>query len=67
MLTDKQKLQKISEICNHPGAFHWQGRDMARVITSVINDDKPIPYLLSEADEPIHYELTHDAVYGANE
>lgn len=36
---------------------------MAAAIIKIINDNKPIDYTLSEIDEPIHYELAHDAVF----
>lgn len=60
-MTTDEKLRMIRDICNHPGAFHWSGQEMARTITKVL-DDQPIPYRLSDLDEPIHYELAHDAV-----
>jgi hypothetical protein len=62
-MTDAQKLTKIRDMCNHPGAFHWTGVQMANAIVNIINDNKPIDYELSEIDEPIHYELAHDAVF----
>jgi hypothetical protein len=36
---------------------------MVTAIMDVLNDDTPIDYLLSDQDEPIHYELAHDAVF----
>jgi len=36
---------------------------MAKAIRKVINDDSPIEFLLSEQDQPIDYELVHDAVF----
>lgn len=62
-MTPEQKLTKIRDICNHPGAFHWSGNQMANAIRNVIDDSEPIPYALSDLDHPIPYELAHDAVY----
>lgn len=62
-MTDAQKLTKIRDMCRHPGAFHWTGLQMATAIINVINDEQPIDYVLSETDEPIKYELAHDAVF----
>lgn len=61
-MTADEKLRMIREICKHPGAFHWSGREMANTISRVIDENAPIPFTLSEIDEPIHYELAHDAV-----
>jgi hypothetical protein len=36
---------------------------MANAIINIINDNDPIDYLLSDNDEPIRYELAHDAVF----
>lgn len=63
MLSDAEKLTKIGDICRHPGAFHWTGRQMANAISRVIDGEEPIPYLLPDDDMPIPYELAHDAVY----
>lgn len=63
IVTDAQKLQKIRSMCYHPGAFHWTGQQMANAITRVIDEDKPIDYVLSEEDEPVPYYLAHDAVF----
>lgn len=64
MLSNDQKLSKIRDICNHPGSFHWSGKQMATAIRNVIDDDaEPIPYTLSDLDHPIPYEIVHDAVY----
>lgn len=60
------KLTMIGDICRHPGAFHWSGRQMAKAIERVIREEEPIPYSLSDLDKPINYELVqtvHDAVY----
>lgn len=62
-MTDAEKLAAIADICRHPGAFHWSGQQMASVITKVIDGEQPIPYALSTLDEPIPYELSHDAVW----
>lgn len=62
-MTAEQKLTKISNMLDHPGAFHWTGTQMAKAIRKVINDDSPIEFLLSEQDQPIDYELVHDAVF----
>lgn len=61
-LTDTEKLTMIRNLCDHPGAFHWSGRDMAKAIRNVLDDNQPIDYRLSDVDEPIRYELIHDAV-----
>lgn len=63
MLTDAQKLTMIADICRHPGAFHWNGRQIAWAIQRVLECEEPIPYELSDLDKPIPYELAHDAVY----
>ena len=62
-MTDAQKLVKIRDMCNHPGSFHWTGFQMAAAIIKIINDNQPIDYTLSDIDEPLHYELAHDAVF----
>ena len=62
-MTDAQKLAKISSICNHPGLFGWSGADVARVIRKVLAGEFVIFALTEDEDEPIHYELVHDAVY----
>lgn len=61
-MTDKEKLTMIRNICDHPGAFHWSGIDMAHAIKNVLDGSRPIEYKLSNIDEPIPYELIHDAV-----
>lgn len=64
-MTDTEKLTMIRNICDHPGSFHWTGAEMAKAIKNVLQDDRPIDYWLSDADEPIGYELIdliHDAV-----
>lgn len=61
-MTDQEKLRQIASICAHPGVFHWSGSDVARAVRRVI-DESPIPFVLSEIDEPVHYEMVHDAVY----
>ena len=62
-MSDADKLNKIADLCRHPGSYHWTGRQMGDLITRIINDDAPIPYSLSDLDHPIPYELAHDAVY----
>jgi hypothetical protein len=62
-VTAEEKLAMIRDMCQHPGSYHWSGQEMAAAITRVINGEKPIPYRLSDADEPIPYTLVHDAVY----
>lgn len=57
-----EKLDMIRDMCSHPGAFHWSGRQMADAIRKVINEDEPIAYALSDLDHPVPYELVHDAV-----
>lgn len=72
MLTDTEKLDKIKAFCSHPGAFHWTGRDMARVIQRIIDDvapdcESPIYLVPSRDDEPIDYQLVHDEVYAGDD
>jgi hypothetical protein len=62
-MTDAQKLSKIRAICRHPSSQESTGVAMVTAIMDVLNDDTPIDYLLSDQDEPIHYELAHDAVF----
>ncbi len=62
-MTDAEKIATISEMCSHPGLFGWSGKDLARSIRRVLDGHEPVPYLLSESDAPIDYELVHDAVY----
>lgn len=62
MLSPEDKLARIGDMCRHPGAFHWTGRQMANAIRKVIDDELPICFELSELDHPIPYELVHDAV-----
>lgn len=62
-MTAEQKLAMIRDMCRHPGSFGWSGRDMARAITRILDEDEPVPYVLSDEDEPIRYALVHDAVY----
>ena len=62
-MTDAQKLMKIRNMCDHPGAFHWTGAEMANAIKNVLDDNQPIDYSLTDNDEPIRYELAHDAVF----
>lgn len=60
------KLDKIKAMCGHPSYVTGSGERLAAAIRKVINDEidtAPILYALSEVDEPIHYELVHDAVY----
>lgn len=59
----EEKLKMIRDVCRHPGSFHWSGREMADLIAGIVDDADPIPYRLSDADEPIRYELIHDAIY----
>lgn len=66
-MNDAQKLQKIRNICDHPVAYHRTGQEMANTIRKVLNDDRPIDYELTDADEPIRYELAHDAVFISDE
>lgn len=61
---DQAKLQKIGDVCRHPGAYHWSGRKLADVIVKIIEEDVPIPYRLSDIDKPIDYAATHDATWG---
>ena len=63
MLNAEQKLALIADMCQHPGAYHWPDMKLAQAISRVVSDEPPIPYRLSEMDEPINYELAHDAVY----
>jgi len=62
-MTDAQKLMKIRNMCDHPSAVHSTGAEMANAIKNVLNDNTPIEYSLSDKDEPIRYELSHDAVF----
>lgn len=62
-MTTEEKLRLIRDMCDHPGSYHWKGRDLARVIRRVIDTDEPIPFTLSDIDQPIQFELVHDAVY----
>lgn len=57
------KLEMIRDICRHPGSFHWTGRQMAKAISNVIEDEEPIAFILSDIDRPIPFEVVHDAVY----
>ena len=64
-MTADEKLAMIADMCSHPGAFHWSGRQMADAIRKIINEDEPISYTLSDLDHPIPYsivEFVHDAV-----
>lgn len=58
----EQKLVMIGDLCRHPGAFHWSGRQMADAIRRILARDEPIGFDLSDLDRPIPYELVHDAV-----
>lgn len=62
-MTDAQKLAKIRAICRHPSSYESTGLAMVTAIMDVLNDNQPIDYALSDRDEPIHYELAHDAVF----
>jgi hypothetical protein len=62
-VTDAEKLSKISAVCSHPALFGWSGADLARVIRRVLDGQEPVIYTADELNEPIHYELVHDAVY----
>ena len=62
-MTDADRIAMIRNICHHPGSFHWSGRQMADAIMKVLDQDKPIPYALSDLDHPVPYELAHDAVF----
>jgi hypothetical protein len=62
-VTAEQKLLKIQAMCGHPSYLGGTGHKLAQAIKNVIDDDAPILYSLSDIDEPVHYELVHDAVF----
>ena len=64
-MTAEEKLRMIRDMCDHPVSFNRSGMELARAIKKVLDDNRPIDYWLSDADEPIGYELIdliHDAV-----
>ncbi len=62
-MTADQKLAKIKAMCGHPSYVTGTGHKLAHAIKTVIDDESPILYSLSDIDEPVHYELVHDAVF----
>jgi hypothetical protein len=38
-ISDAEKLARIWAVIDHPGIFHWAGRDVARVIRRILEGD----------------------------
>jgi hypothetical protein len=38
-ISDAEKLARIRAVIDHPGVFHWDGQDVARVIRRILEGD----------------------------
>ena len=38
-ISDAEKLAWIGAVIDHPGMFHWNGQDVARLIRRIIDGD----------------------------